>query len=524
MPRDSNGIYTLPVGNPVVSGTVIESVWANTTMTDIAQALTNSMSRDGSAPMTGTLQVASGNLSFGGTAQRILGDFSNSAPAQRLLFQSNVVNGNTVVGAIPNGTAGVSSFMALATADPGNASFIEISANFNTACLINAGKAGTGTFLPMAFHAGGSERFRLSETANRFQADFSNAVQPQRFLFQSSIVNGFTNVGAVPNGTSTSAVWTAFNNADPENSGAIQLEVTSALATLRSTRVGTGTFLPLVFETSNAARMHINTIGQVGVGGTPEGNGKLDILGNAAGSAQIVVARGVSDPNFQLWMSNGASGGAGTVQASISMVYVGVGTGPDIRYLRGGGTIDGSLTFNTSGTERMRVDGSGTIMAGKTSANAQANGWQFENATAHSIFTMTNDYAMAGIRVGSDGAVMIFQKAAAGVGSISVTASATAYNTTSDYRLKKNVQAMVAPLVRLLRLNPVQFDWIANDSEGEGFIAHELQKEVPLAVTGEKDGEEMQQVDHSKLVPLLVAAVQELAHEVAMLKAGLGSI
>ena len=61
MSRDSQGLYTLPPGNPVVAGTLIESVRANTTMNDIAQALTNSLPRDGSAPMLGPLTLPSGD-------------------------------------------------------------------------------------------------------------------------------------------------------------------------------------------------------------------------------------------------------------------------------------------------------------------------------------------------------------------------------------------------------------------------------------------------------------------------------
>ena len=60
MPRNSQGVYTLPAGNPVVPGTLIETTWANPTMADIADALTNSLPRDGSAPMTGPLTLASG--------------------------------------------------------------------------------------------------------------------------------------------------------------------------------------------------------------------------------------------------------------------------------------------------------------------------------------------------------------------------------------------------------------------------------------------------------------------------------
>ena len=60
MPRNSQGLYTLPAGNPVVPNTLIEANWANPTMDDIAAALTGSLPRDGSAPMTGPLTLSSG--------------------------------------------------------------------------------------------------------------------------------------------------------------------------------------------------------------------------------------------------------------------------------------------------------------------------------------------------------------------------------------------------------------------------------------------------------------------------------
>ena len=58
MPRNSQGVYSLPAGNPVVSGTVIDVLWANPTMDDIAAALTGSLPRNGTAPMTAPLTLA----------------------------------------------------------------------------------------------------------------------------------------------------------------------------------------------------------------------------------------------------------------------------------------------------------------------------------------------------------------------------------------------------------------------------------------------------------------------------------
>lgn len=131
------------------------------------------------------------------------------------------------------------------------------------------------------------------------------------------------------------------------------------------------------------------------------------------------------------------------------------------------------------------------------------------------------------------------------VGSISTSGSATAYNTSSDYRLKDNPQSMQGALARIALLKPVTFKWKVDGSDGEGFIAHELQEVCPHAVTGEKDAASVEEVkdadgnvvvdaeglaltkttpvyqgvDSSFLVALLTAGLQELKAEFDAYKA-----
>ena len=111
------------------------------------------------------------------------------------------------------------------------------------------------------------------------------------------------------------------------------------------------------------------------------------------------------------------------------------------------------------------------------------------------------------------------------VGSISVTANATSYNQSSDYRLKDDPTLMTGALGAIAALNPVEFTWKSDGSVGRGFIAHELQAVVPEAVTGAKDAVDTdgnpsyQGVDASKIVPFLVAAVKELSARVEQLEA-----
>ena len=111
------------------------------------------------------------------------------------------------------------------------------------------------------------------------------------------------------------------------------------------------------------------------------------------------------------------------------------------------------------------------------------------------------------------------------VGSISVTTSATAYNTSSDYRLKENVVPLTGAVDRLNQLQVHRFNFIADPNKTvDGFIAHEAQAVVPECVTGTKDEVDdegnpvYQGIDQSKLVPLLTAALQEALAKIETLE------
>jgi len=113
-----------------------------------------------SSSLTVTGLTDSGNLNFTGTGNRITGDFSNATQANRIAFQSSTTNGNTSVNAIPNGTATSSQFIAFAGTDMDNASRAGLNTT-STVATFFADKTGTGTYLPMTFYTGGSERVRI---------------------------------------------------------------------------------------------------------------------------------------------------------------------------------------------------------------------------------------------------------------------------------------------------------------------------------------------------------------------------
>ena len=111
------------------------------------------------------------------------------------------------------------------------------------------------------------------------------------------------------------------------------------------------------------------------------------------------------------------------------------------------------------------------------------------------------------------------------VGTIVVNHGSTAYNTTSDYRLKENVTGLTNATNRLKQLQPKRFNFIeVPDATIDGFLAHEVSDIVPEAVSGTKDAvdadgnPDYQGIDQSKLVPLLVATIQELEARITALE------
>ena len=125
---------------------------------------------------------------------------------------------------------------------------------------------------------------------------------------------------------------------------------------------------------------------------------------------------------------------------------------------------------------------------------------------------------------GAFSAVIFQNLAGVGVGSIKTTATATAYNTSSDGRLKEEVAPLPDALATIKRLAPVQFRWKADRSVGHGLIAQEVQAVLPGVVSGEEDGPTPLGIDYSKLVPWLLGGMQDLATQVQTLTARVAAL
>jgi len=267
------------------------------------------------------------------------------------------------------------------------------------------------------------------------------------------------------------------------------------------------------FVVNGSERMRIDSAGNVGIGtSSPNATSKLTLRDGTAASLYF------------------GSDGAGGDQAYIALQKSADGLTFGVEN-RGFVWKTGSATV-LGGTERMRIDSSGNLLVGGTTALGRvtltSSGSQetLTTITSGAFWGLNSFHSNAGSQF-----FQIFQFGTPGsasvVGSIQGNNTSTSYNTSSDYRLKEDWQPMTGAITRLNQLKPVNFAWKINGSRVDGFLAHEAQEVVPEAVSGAKDAvdaegkPEYQGIDQSKLVPLLTAALQEAVAEINSLKARL---
>jgi len=179
------------------------------------------------------------------------------------------------------------------------------------------------------------------------------------------------------------------------------------------------------------------------------------------------------------------------------------------------------VKFMSNSSERMRIDSSGTLLVAKTSTGIATVGVELRSDT---IYSTSESIPLYLNRKGSSGTILEFRTNNGTSGTVYSTTGSVTYNTSSDYRLKENIQPLENGLERLNNLKPVKFDWKENGKSSEGFIAHEAQEVFPDAVTGEKDGEDMQGMDYGRITPLLVKAIQEQQAQIDALQSEINEL
>ena len=283
----------------------------------------------------------------------------------------------------------------------------------------------------------------------------------------------------------------------------------------------------------------VNSIGALNYKGTWNASTNTPALASGAGTKGDYYVVSVAGSTTLDGISNW---GVGDWAAFNGSVWQRVEGGADLNgvNLSYTGTLTGGTGVINIGSGQFYKATDGSIGLGTQSPGAQPNA-----ATISMLASGANDAYSGLIRIthGSNGAsgsgFVDFWYNSGNIGGISqVGSTGVLYSTTSDYRLKESVAPMTDALSKIAALKPVTYKWKSDGSDGQGFIAHELQEVFPEAVNGQKDAVESvvdengnintrpkyQGIDTSFVVATLVAAVQELNAELQAVKQELATI
>jgi hypothetical protein len=290
-------------------------------------------------------------------------------------------------------------------------------------------------------------------------------------------------------------------------------------------------------EAAIGSRLQVN--GNVAIGfttSTAAPTNGLAVAGAATFSSSVTAASlSLANTDGYLGTINSTSANGGYFEWRTSGTTIAdIGTAQQIFGTGGNGTFGinargaRDLVFGTNNTERMRITSEGGLLVGTSTFSgyrAQFNGGDNYTMLINQNSGVTSSIPLTIAHFATSGTIrlIVFASGSTEVGSITTNGSTTSYNTTSDYRLKQDLKDYNA-LSLISSIKTYDYEWKHDNSRMHGVLAHELAEVLPYAVINEKDGEKEdgtiipQGVDYSKLVPIMIKAIQELKLEIDELK------
>jgi hypothetical protein len=473
--------------------------------TPASATLTNATGLPLTTGVTGTLPTANGGTNLTSfTANGVVYASSSSAltTGSALTFDgTNLSNTRSVATAFSgtNSATWANGIVLTNTATPAagvaNLIFFQGISNVGAAFGVAQGSNGYGDFVWAGYSGSFSERMRLDASGNLGIGTSSPGVKLD-VVGEIRALTASTSANTLRVGNTGNSTFLGVES----STGGVNIVGSTAYAT---TLTSNG---PIQLSTNNGASVQA-TLDSTGLGiGTSSPASLLTVSKNQNATTRVLISN--TDT------TNGSSRGnllvtGGTVETVVTSVagdagYIGTGS-------------NHPLEFITNGSGRMRIDSSGNFLMGGTSnANVNVNGGFYVNPNSLNTFTVTSH--LSGASSGSPYAY--FYYANTDIGSITQSGTtAVLYNTTSDQRLKQNIQDADSASSLIDSLQVRKFDWKSDGSHQRyGFIAQELVTVAPEAVHQPEDTEKMMAVDYSKLVPMLVKEIQSLRARVAALE------